>query len=179
MERIEVMKWERISLVVPEREDVKIWYKWINNVENQIFINKRGLVQLIESEYDYYDALKIITTKKVFSIMIHESQKIIGRVSLMNISDKNRNAEMGIMICDKSEQNKWYGSEVVKLILQYGFEVLALHKIKLYVLWNNLRAKSVYEKIGFRENGIIKEDLWDGEKYIDRIFMEIFRRDFL
>lgn len=179
MERIEVMKWERISLVVPEREDVKVWYKGINDVENQIFINQRGVVMLLESEYDYYDRLKTTKTQKTFSIMIRESGKIIGNVSLMDVSDKNRNAEMGIMICDKSEQNKWYGSEAVELILKYGFEVLALHKIKLYVLWNNLRAKSVYEKIGFRENGIIKEDLWDGEKYIDRIFMEIFRRDFL
>lgn len=61
---------------------------------------------LLESEYDYYDRLKTTKTQKTFSIMIRESGKIIGNVSLMDVSDKNRNAEMGIMICDKSEQNK-------------------------------------------------------------------------
>lgn len=179
MERIEMMVWEKISLVVPEREDVKVWYKGINDIENQIFLNQRWALISLESEYEYYDKLKTLKNQKTFSIMIRENGKIIWNVSLMEISDKNRNTEMWIMISDKTEQNKGYGSETVKLILKYGFEVLGLHKIKLYVLWNNDRAKAVYEKVWFKVSWILKEDLWDWDKYIDRITMEIFRKDFM
>lgn len=174
-----MMIWEKISLVVPEREDVKVWYKGINDIENQIFLNQRWALINLESEYEYYDNLKNIKNQKTFSIMIRENGKIIWNVSLMEISDKNRNAEMWIMICDKAEQNKGYGSETVELILKYWFEVLGLHKIRLLVLSTNSRAKYVYEKIWFREAWIFMEEIWDWEKYIDKIFMEIFRKDFM
>lgn len=179
MERIEIMIWEKISLVVPEREDVKVWYKGINDIENQIFLNQRWALISLEAEYEYYDKLKTLKNQKTFSIMIRENGKIIWNVSLMEISDKNRNAEMWIMICDKTEQNKGYWTEAVELILKYWFEVLGLHKIRLLVLSTNSRAKYVYEKIWFRETWIFMEEIWDWEKYIDKIFMEIFRKDFM
>ncbi len=116
-----MLKWEKISLIVPEREDAKIWWKWINDIEKQIFLNQRGRIVTLEWEYDYYDSLKNNKNQKTFSIMISEESRVIGNISLMNISDKNRNAEMGIMIADKNWQNKWYGTEAAFLILQYGF----------------------------------------------------------
>lgn len=178
MERLEVMIGEKVSLVIPEREDSKIWYKWINDIENQILLNQRWATILIESEYDYYDNLKNFKNQKTFSIMIRENSKIIWNISLFDISDKNRNSEMWILICDKSEQNKWFWTEAIKLILKYWFEILGLHKIKLYVLSVNSRAKFVYEKIWFKQIWVAKEEVWDGKKYIDKIFMEIFREDF-
>lgn len=179
MERIEMMVWEKISLVVPEREDVKVWYKGINDIENQIFLNQRWALISLEAEYEYYDKLKTLKNQKTFSIMVRENGKIIWNVSLMEISDKNRNAEMWIMISDKTEQNKGYWTEAIELILKYWFEVLGLHKIRLLVLSINSRAKYVYEKIWFRETWIFMEEIWDWEKYIDKIFMEIFRKDFM
>lgn len=101
MERIEVMTWERVSLVVPEREDAKIWYKQMNDIENQIFLNQRWKIFLLESEYDYYDNLKNLNNQKTFSIMIRESWKIIWNISLFDISEKNRNATLWVLLWDK------------------------------------------------------------------------------
>ena len=41
MKRIKVLEGEKVALVVPEREDVEVWYRWINNLENQIFLAQR------------------------------------------------------------------------------------------------------------------------------------------
>lgn len=178
MERIEVMTWERVSLVVPEREDAKIWYKQMNDIENQTFLWQMWKIFLLESEYDYYDNLKNLNNQKTFSIMIRESWKIIWNISLFEISEKNRNATLWVLLWDKEEQNKWYWTETLNLILKYGFEVLWLHKIKLEVLVTNKRAKKVYEKVWFKEVWIFKEDIFDYEKYIDKIIMEIMRKDY-
>ena len=38
MERVKMLSWDKVSLVVPEREDIDIWYKWINDIETQSFL---------------------------------------------------------------------------------------------------------------------------------------------
>ena len=92
MERIIVLKWEKVALVVPEREDSVLWYKFINDIENQIFLNQRWRLASLEAEYEYYDNLKNRNDKKMLSIMILESKKISWSISLCDISEKNNNA---------------------------------------------------------------------------------------
>ena len=107
-----------------------------------------------------------------------EEKEIIWSVSLINISFFDRVAFMWIMICDNSYKNKWFGRETVKLILKYWFEVLGLHKIKLEYLPTNIKAKKVYEKSWFKECWVWKEDIFDWEKYVDKVCMEILKTDY-
>lgn len=37
-DRIIILDWENISLVVPEKQDIEIWYKWLNNPEIQAYL---------------------------------------------------------------------------------------------------------------------------------------------
>ena len=177
MKRIKVLEGEKVALVVPEREDVEVWYRWINNLENQIFLGQRWRIMTLEKEYEYYDKLDF-EQQKTFSIMALEEKEIIWSFSLMNISFFDRVAFMWIMICDNSYKNKWFGRETVKLILKYWFEVLGLHKIKLEYLSTNIKAKKVYEKSWFKECWVWKEDIFDWEKYVDKVCMEILRTDY-
>lgn len=64
-------------------------------------------------------------------------------------------------------------------MLKYGFENLGLYKVKLEVQSRNFRAIRVYEKCGFQVSGILKNEIFDGEKFSDMTCMEIFRDDFL
>lgn len=176
--RIIVLSWEKVALVVPEREDAKIWYEQINDLENQKFLNLSWTICKIEDEYDYYQSLSKKSDQKTFCVMILKNKKIIWNISLFSVCQKNRNAILWVLIWDKTEQNKWYWSEAIMLMLRYWFEVLGLHKIKLQVLEINNRAKKVYEKIGFQVSWVLKDEIFDGEKYFDEIHMEIFRKDF-
>ena len=178
MERIVVLKWDKIALVVPEREDVLPWYKFINDIENQIFLDQRWRLTYLEAEYDYYDKLKTQDDKKVFSIMVLETQKIIWSVSLFRISEKNHHATLWILLWDKDEQNRWFWTETISLILKYWFEVLCLHKIKLEALETNARARRVYEKCWFKEYWRAREEHFDWDKYFDTICMEILRKEY-
>lgn len=178
MERIIVLKWEKVALVVPEREDSVLWYKFINDIENQIFLNQRWRLASLEAEYEYYDNLKNRNDKKMLSIMILESKKIIWSISLFDISEKNNNAVLWVLLWDKQEQNKWFWTETISLMLKYWFEVLGLHKIKLEALETNSRAIRVYEKCWFKEYWRAKEEYFDWDKYFDTVCMEILRKDY-
>lgn len=65
-------------------------------------------------------------------------------------------AEMGIKICDSSQQNKGAGTRCLGLLIRYLFEAQGFHMIILDTNLKNTRAQHVYEKFGFRKIAVRK-----------------------
>lgn len=177
MNRVKILSSDNISLVVPEKEDAIIWYKGINNLETQAFLDQFWNILHKETEEEYYESLRKNKTTKTFSIFVNETEKVIWNISLMSIDNISRNAEMWVMICDTDEQNKGYGTESIKLLLKYTFEFLGLHKVSLKYIDFNKRAKNIYEKIWFKEVGRKKEERYIYWKYNDIVLMEIMKNE--
>lgn len=99
--------------------------------------------------------------------------KYIGEVVLNEIDEENRSADFRIAMKGKAYFGKGYGSEATRLIVDYGFKTLKLHRIELEVFDFNPRAQHVYEKAGFMKEGIKRDVLfWEG-KYQSAIVMSI------
>ena len=97
----------------------------------------------------------------------------IGEVVLNQIDWKNRSANFRIALAGERFYGKGYGTESARLIVEYGIQVLKLHRIELEVYDFNPRAQHVYEKIGFVIEGIKRDVLfWEGE-YHNAILMSI------
>jgi RimJ/RimL family protein N-acetyltransferase len=58
------------------------------------------------------------------------------------------------------------GTEALSMFVQYGMEELELHKISLEVYSFNPRAERVYQKIGFKLEGVKREDFIYNQEYI-------------
>jgi RimJ/RimL family protein N-acetyltransferase len=70
-------------------------------------------------------------------------------------------------------RNRGFGTEATRLIVGYGFERLGLHRISLEVYAFNPRARRVYEKIGFRAEGVLRESLRYNGQWIDATVMSV------
>lgn len=55
---------------------------------------------------------------------------------------------------------KGFGSEMIKLVIQYVFEELKLNRLQLEVFSHNPRGIRGYEKCGFVKEGILREALF-------------------
>lgn len=72
-------------------------------------------------------------------------------------------AEIGIKICDATYQNKGYGNQVLKMLVEYLFtdetisKCVKIEKIQLDTNINNKRAQHVYEALGFKKVAINKD----------------------
>ncbi|WP_328396390.1 GNAT family N-acetyltransferase [Nocardia sp. NBC_00416] len=69
------------------------------------------------------------------------------------------------------------GTETTRLIVGYGFERLGLHRISLEVYAFNPRARRVYEKVGFRAEGVLRESLRYRDAWIDATVMSILAHE--
>jgi RimJ/RimL family protein N-acetyltransferase len=69
-------------------------------------------------------------------------------------------------IGDRGAWGKGYGTEALRLALQYAFDELNLHRLTLTVIDYNERAIALYEKAGFRREGVFREfGQRDGKRY--------------
>jgi RimJ/RimL family protein N-acetyltransferase len=167
---------ERLYLRPLEEADIPTCLRWINDPEvTRTLMMYRPLNELREREWfqgQYKDDHNII-----LAITLKEQDRHIGNVGLHRIDWKNREGELGIMIGEKDEWDKGYGSEAISLVLGYGFDRLNLHRICLRVYENNPRAQRCYEKAGFRREGAMRESAFSEGRYWDTIFMGILDRE--
>ena len=101
----------------------------------------------------------------------------IGTVFIKNIDYDNNNGEFGIFIGEETERGKGYAKLSTKLILEYGFESLNLHRIYLTVMADNIQAIRAYESSGFVKEGIMREEYLRNDGYVDIVIMGILKKD--
>ena len=112
------------------------------------------------------------------TLISDESETYIGEVVLNEFDFENRSANFRIALNSASNFGKGYGSEATRLIVEYGFRTLNLHRIELEVYDFNPRAQHVYEKAGFVKEGVKRDVLlWDG-KWQSAIVMSILETDY-
>lgn len=78
-----------------------------------------------------------------------DTEEIIGTISLHSVNERNHHAIPGIVIFSKY-QNQGIGTQAMRLMLQYAFELQGFHKINLYVWADNVGGIKCYEKCGFK-----------------------------
>jgi RimJ/RimL family protein N-acetyltransferase len=96
----------------------------------------------------------------------------VGEAVLNQWDPGNASCNFRILI-GPAGQNRGLGTEATRLIVGYGFEKLGLHRISLEVYAFNPRARRVYEKAGFRVEGVLRESLRYGDQWIDATVMSI------
>lgn len=111
-------------------------------------------------------------------ICLKSNDEIIGDIALQDIDASNRKAGVRIAIPQDIHQGKGYGSEALRLVLEYGFGQLQLHRIELEVFAFNDRALHVYEKLGFKVEGRQRDALFYDHRYYDAILMSFLEEEY-
>jgi ribosomal-protein-alanine N-acetyltransferase len=166
----------KIYLRPLEKEDAPLFTAWFNDPEVRRTLNQYRPMSLHEEE----EFLAKITQSEHdlgLGIVVKAGDKLVGSTGLNRMDFKNRHASFGISIGDKSEWGKGHGTEATSLIVRHGFETLNLNRIWLYVFEDNPRAIHVYEKVGFKREGILRQDRFHEGHYWDTILMSILREE--
>ncbi|MEN8229810.1 MAG: GNAT family protein [Bacteroidota bacterium] len=102
----------------------------------------------------------------------------VGQTALVRIDWIGRMATFYLGIADKENWSKGYGSDTVKLMLDYAFNELNLNRIQLHVAEKNSAAVKVYKKYGFIIEGKLREAMYQHGRYWDFYLMGILKSDY-
>lgn len=159
----------RIRLRPFEWEDAEVFRHWVNDPEIMSLVD-RVLPVTSQGHRWWYEALIKDPHTVIFAIEDLAAKNFIGCVWLHQIDYRHRLAEIRIVIGDKRSWGKGSGKEALKLLSNFAFEKLNLHKVFAFVLSTNQRAVNAFEQIGFSREALLKE-----EKYVDGVFVDMIR----
>ena len=174
MDRKVLIKWKTISLVVPEKDDIELYYLGMNNIEIQHYLWYDARTFSVENEEDFLKTINKDEKSQMFWIMVNDSKKVIWNIGLNKIDHVNKFGMVGVVIFEQSGRGKWYGDEAMKLLHDFSKKHLNLRKLCLVVFWDNTRAIKLYSRIGYTEVGRWKEHKFYNGNYVDKVMMELF-----
>ena len=143
------------------------WYRWFNDQSVTVFQNKGIFPNTKEKQKQYFDSLGGSQSDVVLAIIEEGSGKHIGNVGLHRIDWVHRSAELGIVLGDKTAWGKKFGKQAWKLISDYGFQTLNLHRIYAQIMEGNIASCKSAEAAGFKKEGYIRDVFFKNGKYLN------------
>jgi len=159
-----------------EREDLVKRVEWINDPVVQATLHYDYPISLARTQ-KWFDNIVLDRSRVDFSIFILEPDEYIGFCGFLNIDRLVRKAELYMTIGNRTHWGKGFGSEAYKLLTNYGFLELGLNRIYGYQDIDNHAAFHIKEKLGWKREGILRQDLFAHGRICDRNVMSILREE--
>ena len=160
---------ENIALQPINLDHSSTYCKW----QNDAIVRKYLRIEFpltIEEIKKYLEPVTGVKKEVLFEIYHKTNEQEIGFIGLANINWLNRNAKLFYSIGEKEYWGQNFATEATKLIVEYGFNELNLHKIYARVFLPNKASHRVLEKAGFNLEATIKE-----EAYVDGVYLDVKR----
>lgn len=164
-----------------EKEDLSILRDWRNQVEFRK--NFREVRELNLSNQEKWFERSCINNPNDFMFIIVDDNKVpIGAGGLLYINWIIRSADFSFYIGKNNFyiDEEGYALDAAKLLIEYGFKTLNLHKIwmELYE-FDNKKIDFFTEKFGFKKDGQLRDNCFEDGKYWDSYIFSLIKQDYL
>lgn len=167
---------EKITLRQVEEEEVDELVKIINEPDIRFSGDSALPFPIRKQSVLKYVGLTDQVQAHVYGIFAQHSDTIVGSLAIHNLDLVQQNCEVGLSV-SKKYQGQGYGSEAIQLILSFLFENTPIHKIKLNVFAFNTGAIRLYEKLGFHQDGVLREEIFKAGKFHDVYTYSLLRQE--
>jgi diamine N-acetyltransferase len=100
----------------------------------------------------------------------------VGNVFLFHLDRIHHHGQIGITL-KQAAWNHGYAQELLRAALRYGFAELGMNKIYLQVFTTNTKARHLYAKLGFKEEGVLRAHYFVNGAYHNMVSMSILREE--
>jgi RimJ/RimL family protein N-acetyltransferase len=125
---------------------------------------------------EWYETRNLQTDRLDLAVVDRAGGGWAGEVVFNQVDERNAACNFRVLL-GPDARDRGLGSEAIRLFVAYGFEQLALHRIALEVYAFNPRARRVYEKVGFRPEGVLRDAIRTEDGWADSTVMAILAPD--
>jgi RimJ/RimL family protein N-acetyltransferase len=166
-----------VRLRAPEPTDADILNELFNDHDVRSGIGA-PLPQPIEAFHAWVASARQAPDHLNLAIERLEEPKPIGMCDLMKIEPPTRTAVLGIWLA-RPWWGEGYGTDAVRTLCRFGFDHLNLHRISLEVNADNGKAIRAYGKVGFTEEGRLREASFVHGRRMDALVMGLVAGDLI
>lgn len=160
------------------RKDIPVINQWRNDKEVIEFLASPFRYINYETDEKWFNNyLENRQTQVRCAICLNDNTEVVGVIYLTNIDSISRSAEYSIMIGEKRYQGMGIGTLATNLIINYAFDHLNLNRIYLTVLEQHKNAIKLYEKVGFKIEGLMRESVYKNGCFNNQVIMALIRSD--
>lgn len=169
-----MLKGEKVVLRPIEVEDLPLIVKWKNDRQITNMTSSYKPITLSQEEL-LYDLDQESTN--TYRYIIDIDRDAIGYCGLTNIDWKSRRCEIFIRVSRKDKWGKGYGTDSIKLLLNFAFTDLNLNKIFLTAYEDNMEALTLYEALKFKKEGVLREHAFNQGIYKNMVIMGLIKSE--
>lgn len=166
---------QRIYLRAIEERDVPDRVRWFNAPDVREELHLVYPFSEVATR-DWLRRVSVDERRKDFAVCSIEEDKTIGFAGIVDIEWRHAKAGTYIVIGDKALWGRGYGTEAQRLVVDYGFTELRLNR--LYAWTTNERIVRLKKSLGYRVEGVLRDDIFSKGQFHDRTFMAILAADF-
>ena len=170
-----ILEGEKVRLRPMEPRDLPKFVEWLADPEVRRWLAGMDEAPTMEDEVAWYDRRRSDTEAVLWTMETLDGQ-LIGNIEL-RLTPASHRAELGIAVQDKTQWSKGFGTDAVRLALEYGFDDLELNRIELTVDSLNARGRRCYEKCGFVEEGLLRQHRFVEGQFGDTVVMSVLRSE--
>lgn len=159
-------------------EHIHDFHRWISN-KQAVAYSLSAFLPERDQEWSRRYLQQIVSDPDSWNQVISVDGSNIGFCGLSAISEVDKRAEYFILIGDTAYWNRGLGTEAGRFVLDYGFSILGLNRIWLTVSEPNIGALRSYRKIGFAEEGLMRESCCRDGRFHNKIVMGLLRKEWL
>ena len=166
----------RIRLRPIRVDDADAILEWINDPE--VTRNFAALGHITrEQEVRFLESTIASDTDRLYAIEALDGA-FLGTAGVHKIWWPARNGRLGIVIGDKRAHGKGFAQEGLRLLCGVAFRELGLHKVWLVHYATNGRMRHVARKLGFVEEGVLRDEYFHEGAYHDMVRHSLLESEF-
>lgn len=157
-------------------------FGWRNNPKINMWTRQNGVISKADMK-NWRTKIENDPTIKMFGIankttegVLYDRHEIVGTAGLTSISHVHGSAEFSLLI-GPEHQGKGFGKAALIELLRYGFQHLRLNLIWGETIECN-PAREMFKKIGFVEEGLLRNRYFKFGKYKNSIMLSITKEEF-
>ncbi len=169
---------EKVRLRAYRKEDIALVQELIN--EPDIRLNLSPAIPFpytLEDEEKWYSTISATKDTYDFAIEDLETGLYLGGCGLNAVDWKNGHGTVGIFIGQEAYLGRGYGTDAMRVLVDFVFNETNLNKIRLNVFSFNERAIKSYKKCGFAVEGTLRQQVFRGGRYHDEVQMGLLRSE--
>ncbi len=172
-------KGEKTILRAYEKKDLEDAHRLFNDLEVQRLLNPGVILPLsLEEEQKFIETNAASKESRYnFAIETHDGV-YIGGCGYFDFNRRNGTTYIGIAIAHRDYWGKGFGTDALRVLLRFLFLELNVRKVLLNVFAFNERAVACYRRLGFGEEGRLKQQVYRDGTYHDELIMSLFREQF-